>query len=74
MGPGRLGAQHRLTTGTVDNPFWRDNPVDNPKWRDAKYRQIDDEHRKKLIECKTTQVAPTAPPRPWAANTRCFLP
>jgi DNA repair protein RAD50 len=25
--------------------------------RDVKYRQIDDEHRKKLIECKTTQLA-----------------
>ena len=33
---------------------------------DPKYRKVDDNHRKKLIECKTTQVDPTAP---WARAT-----
>lgn len=49
--------------------------------RDGKYRHIDDEHRKKLIECKTTQVDPPAPRlglRPLGlargANTRCLPP
>ena len=40
--------------------------------RDVKYRHIDDEHRKKLIECKTTQVDPPAPPAwayaPWGSR------